>query len=291
MSLKAFIPENQRLWLKLWSRRARMTRKFGPLFFFHGVGVVDAAGVRFRMHTGKSAHYLFKSFIGKPYEPRTCQHMVDHFKGRPVKFFDIGSENGFFSALFSVLTPGNEVYAFDPFPTSCKLTARNVRLNEGQAKVYQIGLSNANGTAQFGKIAFHRPGDKNSLTVPAQRFDDWVEEHGVWPDLMKIDTHGSEGRILAGMPKTLMVHRFPIYLELHDEPRIVDYTIAEVVDMVLDGGYRIYEIARHREAPKAGAELAAPVEGDDLNRLRDFSRWTKTERFRCRMLYCEKEEH
>jgi FkbM family methyltransferase len=123
---------------------------------------------------------------------------------------DAGANVGYYTVIGSRLVgEKGKVYAFEPDPANFELLEKNVRLN-GLSNVVleRKALSDKNGTLKL-FIADKNKGDhriyqpegesRPSIEVEAIRLDEYFKDHKRGIDVLKSDTQGAEGVILAGM--------------------------------------------------------------------------------------------
>ncbi len=132
---------------------------------------------------------------------------------------DIGANLGYYSLLFSSLTPNGKIFSFEPSLKNYKKLQENIKLNKKKnIKSYQLGLSNKKGIAKLfltGKTNLNEGGNfislnkKNSYNllsefeeVKIDILDDIVAKK-ISFKLVKIDTEGNELLVLKGMRKIL----------------------------------------------------------------------------------------
>ena len=125
---------------------------------------------------------------------------------------DIGANIGYYSLLASKTNPKATVYAFEPKKTAFNLLRKNIELNNyGNIKAYRLAVSDTNGFVDLwtngdsclSSLQRENNVSKSTLTrerVESVRLDDFLKET---PDLIKIDTQGSEGLILSGATRIL----------------------------------------------------------------------------------------
>lgn len=85
-------------------------------------------------------------------------------------------------------------------------------------------------------------------------------EQGIRPDIVKIDVHGAEGKVLSGMKNVLAKNVRRLFCELHDD--LHGCTVSDLVRLLEEGGLAVSEFTGHRD--DAGGGLV-PL-GDDLLR-------------------------
>jgi FkbM family methyltransferase len=201
---------------------------------------------------------------------------------------ELGGHIGYLTIYFaSLVSDGGKVVVFEPAPANLDYLRRNV---EGlpQVTVEVAAASDRAGSADF--FVENLTGQNNSLlggygqfdrvrkglsidasyekiSVPTIRVDDYVEEHGLRPDFVKIDIEGAEELALKGMQRTLGRFRPAMLIE-------TTVNVQEVLAMLDGQGYREFNAALqpadrgaetshnfflHREAHKG---LIASLEGE-----------------------------
>jgi len=259
-------------------------REYGSEFRDHHIGRIDVFGRVFPFCSPTGA-YLTDSFRGRVYEPGVCAHLIDHFSGRPICFMDIGAHFGFFSCLAACLHAGNRVHAFEPGPVALDVLRRNFTLNQVQGGVWALALSDEASTAPFLGASMKVRADETAIRVATEMYDAWQARVGETADVVKIDVHGSEGKVLFGMQHALRHGRFGLYLELHPQELVVGHSLAEMVELLLDSGFEMREIrafrgSRRHELVPVTASIRATVGNSDL--------WTAAERRSRRMFFCQR---
>ncbi|MCC6526556.1 MAG: FkbM family methyltransferase [Polyangiaceae bacterium] len=181
-------------------------------------------------------------------------------------FFDVGSHFGYFSLLAANLVgPGGQVHAFEPTPSTFRVLAANLRgrtnaraVNAAayredtvlEFKDYGVEFSAFN-TLYQGKVdaAERRRLRASVVKVRARALDRYVEEAGVAPDFVKIDVEGAEPDVLRGFDHTLRDKRPMLSLEVGDKdiPGVV--RSRDVVQSLIDRGYRALQFERGHLVP------------------------------------------
>jgi FkbM family methyltransferase len=145
-------------------------------------------------------------------------------------FIDVGANIGWYTVLASrIVGPKGRVIAFEPAPGSFDLLRRNAELNGCRNVILEPkALSKEPGTLRLHLDDVNRghhsilklPELKRTIEVPAVRLDDYLKDDDHAISLIKIDTEGAEGFVLAGMAETLRRHpRMAIILEFF--PRLL----------------------------------------------------------------------
>ena len=136
-------------------------------------------------------------------------------------FVDIGCQIGRWTLPAS--RTYNIVHSFEPNPEVVKVLNKNLRMNKiKNVVVYNIALLDKLGSAKLylyesaGQDSFHKEhlGFKTigkSINVLTKTLD----EYNLEPNLVKIDTEGSEVKILIGGYKTILKYRPKLIVETH----------------------------------------------------------------------------
>lgn len=170
-------------------------------------------------------------------------------------FYDIGAHIGLFSIPVAKSFNGVKVVAFEPSSINNKFLNKHIRLNR-LANVQQVNclvgekcskaefyedFENVNAMGStipslYGANSFSRT-HKDVICV-----DDFVDEGGPIPTIMKIDVEGAELDVLRGAQNVLEMHNPILVVSLH--PRILrsfNVEPAEVVQFIESLGYRCFE--------------------------------------------------
>ncbi len=163
------------------------------------------------------------------YEP--CElKFVYQFLKRKMTFIDIGAHNGVYT-IFGAKKVGEEgkVLAIEPSKREFNILRMNVRRNklkniklindavgekdeERFLKIAQIQKSGHNTFYNFvyeqTKLAYYQK-------VKIRTLDEIIEKEKIKPDLIKIDTEGSEYDILKGAQNTIKKYRPAFLIEIH----------------------------------------------------------------------------
>lgn len=136
---------------------------------------------------------------------------------------DVGANSGYFSLLARDLGgTGSVVRSFEPNPQVVELLQETVRRNgvgiavepkacgaeAGELPLHLGADSRNTGLATLSAAA--AKGD-STVSVSVVSLDDYCDEHGLAPDLVKIDVEGFEDQVLAGM-RSLLRRRVPRHI-------------------------------------------------------------------------------
>ena len=152
---------------------------------------------------------------------------------------DVGANQGFFAFAFSRIV--DRVEAFEPNPDYADFARRMLGT---RARVHQVALSSAAGTAEFvvpiseEGVVLHLAGNLKQADAPHSKtvlFDVQVrtlDSYGFEQvRVIKIDVEGSEMEVLEGGRKTILRDRPPLIVELltgaHADPVALTETICK----------------------------------------------------------------
>jgi FkbM family methyltransferase len=173
------------------------------------------AGLRFDAAGGQPGYLLGTS------EPAEQAFLAANLRPGGV-FYDVGANIGFFATLAARLVgPSGHVYAFEPFPASAALVARNAELNGFQnVTVVEAAASDRGGRMPLAISSSgsqkHRLGTGPGLEVDVVAIDEWAATSGARrPTVVMIDVEGAELQVLAGMHDLLAAQRPVICCEVH----------------------------------------------------------------------------
>jgi FkbM family methyltransferase len=208
---------------------------------------------------------------------------------KPRVFFDIGSASGYFSLLAASREDAAiEAHAFDmrPVGKSVLEAQRDSLKLPGKVHAHLAGLSDTHGgerdvwfartqmfetepkpeqyrEAWHRRLKFFLRGDKTRglhkakvLLTNLDHFSSTV----AWPELMKIDVDGYEGKVMQGARALLACERAPvILLELHRDAMQRDgFNRQTVVAPIFANGYRALLLTDHHDAQRCEILPAGP---------------------------------
>lgn len=187
-------------------------------------------------------------------------------------FIDIGANAGYFSLLAVGLGgPTSRVVAFEPNPALVAMLAESVSINAfDQVTVEAAACSESSGQATLALSPEPRNSGLSSLEpsvaaawssarlrVPTVRLDEYCQERGLCPDVVKIDVEGHERSAVRGMTGLLERHLpAAIICELSGDPRRAGS--AEVVGDMAEFGYEAFRI-------RVGGEVSPLEPGGSLS--------------------------
>lgn len=124
-----------------------------------------------------------------------------------------------------------------------------------------------------------------NLTVDCMTFDDWAKANNVSADIVKIDVHGAEVKVLRGMKEALKNDIKHILLELHTDHMLVEGTHREAISLMLEAGFTLYELNEFRSNKSWTCDL---LDESSIEKLTNPEKWTTVQNITMRMIYANK---
>jgi FkbM family methyltransferase len=174
--------------------------------------------------------------------------------------FDIGAHLGVYSCFIGNAATMDAIYAFEPHPANVEQLQRNLEINEIEADVVDLALSNEAGATELllnentGEleatlVTTEESRQKNTVQIETITGDDFVveEETGI-PDLVKIDVEGEEYEVIDGLASTLMEEDCRlVYCEIHERGGTGDvqsrgHERTDVIERLREFGFEISEV-------------------------------------------------
>lgn len=215
---------------------------------FKGVFNVRVKDSYFRInHYGYSLeNQIFWSGLHGDWEANSISLWIKLVQTSSV-VFDIGANTGVYSLIAGAVNPRAEIISFEPVERIFDKLESNVKLNKFNIKPSKIAISNSNGEANFydndedhnysaSLNAGHRPGSMAKKVI-TQTLDSFIEQHGVKPELVKIDVERHEPAVIEGFIGHIREYHPTILIE------ILDSVIGSSIEELLSGmPYRYYAI-------------------------------------------------
>lgn len=168
---------------------------------------------------------------------------------------DIGANKGDFSLLMAkLMNDRGKVLSFEPVPDNCYWLKKSIEANNYKSiKLFQVALSNKNGTANFypGKVSgwgsffFTRYADTNKkpTVVKTRKLDDILNEEGIDSiDIIKIDVEGADILVLKGAEDILKRSKdVKLLMDIDVES---DEEKKQLFDILNFCGFKIYNIGK-----------------------------------------------
>jgi FkbM family methyltransferase len=191
---------------------------------------------------------------------------------------DIGANVGFFTERFATwVSDGGRVIAVEPETRNLALLKQRLarRSIESAVDVHAAAATERPGTVYLKRNLDH-PGDHRlsdvGEAIASVTVDDIVEQAGN-PDiaLIKIDTQGSERRVLQGAAKTLQRCKPTLFIEVDDGAlRQFGTSREEVLRELNAHQYKFYRISRFGREVQISLEQALGGRGSDARGYDDL---------------------
>jgi FkbM family methyltransferase len=260
--------------------------KIGISFRTTNIGEISIQGRKFKFYDPQ-LKYLPRFYFGRGYEPSVTYHLKTLIDNRKACFLDIGAHFGFFTSYVGTLSSAFEIYSFEPNKKFYEILKENVRINNIDATLYNIALSDEEKEIPFADRSMKIDEKNHQIEkINSIPFDSLRNREDIFPEVVKIDVHGGEGKVLYGMKDSLKHDVQHVYCELHPTSLLIDYTIKEVLDVLLKSGFELYELDSFRNViPPSMKKLDLLLYGE----LIDEEKWTKSQITNRRMIYATKE--
>ncbi len=143
-------------------------------------------------------------------------------------FYDIGANVGLYSCLVGSTASDCQIYSFEPHPTNVEALRRNLKLNSINAEIFQLALSDEEGTVELsskgseaglGEHSLDITESESTIPVTVRLLDAVRDEHNLpVPTVVKIDVEGAELNVIRGAKETFSDPKCKtIYCEVHPE--------------------------------------------------------------------------
>jgi hypothetical protein len=189
------------------------------------------------------------------YEPGLISALLDQLTMNSV-FYDVGAEFGYISS--AVHTAGlakNDIHAFEPHAYNYSILRQNI---SSFASVHRAIVANSN---NWGKTTLSDQADNNTT-----------------PDVIKIDTEGSEMEVLIGSKALLQDNHPEIFIEVH--PQFINntgYSVDDLVDFLQNIGYTL-KIVDHRLKNSVETSAWRKINNSSTPSDREFLVWATQNR-------------
>jgi len=172
---------------------------------------------------------------------------------------DVGGHHGLMALASSkAVGSSGKVFVFEPNPAVLPILKENVALNQlSNIHIAEIALSDKPGTIPFyqqtGDVSWNStiieeflPDDAEEIIVDADTLDNYVDQHSLIPDFIKIDTEGAELLILEGAKETLRKFTPVLIMEFNaSAAKAANTTIEAIVTNLQSLSYQIYRLEKN----------------------------------------------
>jgi FkbM family methyltransferase len=220
--------------------------------------------------------------IGLDYEPSVTTYLSKLLEQNNRCFLDVGAHYGYYTVYVGKRNPTTRIYSFEPGARHLEILRRNIKMNNISAELLNYALSDFTGDIPFHNRTMKVKEGEEIEVVKAITFDELNERERIDPEIVKIDVHGAEGKVLYGMKEALKTTIKYLFIEIHAAHLLVDYSYQEIVKILRKSGFQLFEIEQFRDS-----NLPSLIElnQDAYENLINPDKWTKDQVNRERMLF------
>lgn len=168
--------------------------------------------------------------------------------------YDIGANIGMYTCFLARQLPPEQVVAFEPHPANIKRLRSNLDLNNVNATIVELALSDTSGTTELaiksqeageGEHSIATDDDGETIPVELATGDELVDSGDLPPpSIIKIDVEGAEFEVLRGLKKMIANPECRLcYIEIHPN-RLTDYSnsVEEINEFFISNGFELNQI-------------------------------------------------
>ena len=220
------------------------------------------------------------------YEPSVVEILQEDLGPHRSVFCDVGALYGYYGVLASRIDPQVVVHAFEPNDAFAEVAERNLRINRVTGVLHRVALDLEDGQLRFKGRTVASDGDDDVITVEARTFDSYFAQAGIKRALVKIDVHGAEARVLAGMRSSLAGFVDRVIVEVHARHILVgEQTYEDMLSILEEVGFEVSEIVDFRMERRP---RLVRLRGDARQSFVDYDRWTAGQISTERMIYARR---
>lgn len=224
----------------------------------------DLYGTRIRIIDGTARHeYYEEALRGGMYEPALTRMFKKLLSGNGnVTFVDIGAHIGYFTVYAGMLMgKRGTVISIEPNRDYHRQVLKNIEINSlrGNTRAFNIGLSDKTGKARTTGWEERDLIEAETGDVDVTTFDQLCTAAGIEPDIVKIDVHGAEYKILSGMTRALDKQVKHLFLETHSEDLMQGYDIPAVINLIDRTKFDLFQLGDFR---RSTSDEIVPLDGD-----------------------------
>ncbi len=243
--------------------RKKIKLHLGGIYF-----ETNVYGTKIKMIDYRTFDYYSLFSRGKIHEPALTLQLKTLFeKTDSPTFVDIGAHYGYFTIYAGKLIGSSgQVISIEPHIEFYAHLLKNIKLNglKETVRTFNLALSDKEGKANmegWDERVLHEAGNGKIQVVTC---DQLCERENIRPDIIKIDVHGAEGKVLDGMPDILKNKVSHLFCELHKD--MLGYTIRHIIQILEDACLEVFEFTKHRDV--YGGKLL-PINSDFLSSYND----------------------
>lgn len=220
-----------------------------------GILTVRLKDISFKFLTNQTNYTTQLIFWNGPYAMEYT-NIFDKLIRQCSCFFDIGAHAGYYSIIAASSNPKITVVSFEPASGPYHYLVKNILINQFDKRIhpYQMAIGDRSGTTEFLEATHHKyrylkhnllaisnlnerkeGRTMKKVEVPISTLDDFIRSHHEpTPDIIKMDTEGTENLILANSAEVLKTKPIVICETLFNKIE------SELEDIMGKLGYRFY---------------------------------------------------
>lgn len=229
------------------------------------------------LRIGQSTSYKYEIVLNEPlaswdvydyWERERIESMEVHLKQGDI-LFDVGTEQGWCNLIYAKLVGPRNMVLIEPtpefWPNIKALWEKNFGVDNTPEGFYDGLFSDKTTDKRDDTLHVEWPSATSGELIDRNKYiylhedhegineiklDDYVEQTGLIPDALTIDTEGSELLILKGAEKTLKKHKPKLWVSIHAELGLRDYDTdpQDTIDYLESLGYKGEWLATDHEA-------------------------------------------
>jgi FkbM family methyltransferase len=225
-------------------------------------------GTKIKMIDYRTYDYYSLFSQGKIHEPALTLQLKTLFETTDSPtFVDIGAHYGYFTIYAgNLIGSSGRVISIEPHIKFYGCLLKNIEMNDLKeiVRTFNLALSDKEGKATMEGWDERVLHEAENGIIQVITFDQLCQRENIWPDIIKIDVHGAEGKVLDGMPDILKNKVSHLFCELHKN--MMGYTNSKIIQILENAGLEVFEFKKHREV--SGGELV-PICIDFLSNYED----------------------
>lgn len=203
----------------------------------------------------------YGAYLSDP-EVRLQKYIIKNIEDNKI-IFDVGSCVGYYTLLFSFLSPNGKIFSFEPDINAFNYLFENKRYcKRDNIFIFKIAIADKNGlynlylssqshigwSTLYKESVSIREGLKNVtlISVDTTSLDNFCNKMNIYPNFLKIDVEGAENLVLKGS-KLLLKEKSPIIsMEIEFNPlskKFVNENYLEALALLEEFGYTPYFIS------------------------------------------------
>lgn len=208
------------------------------------------------MKNDKQAQGVYQKLHNKneSYETIMVRTLLKSIEFLDLKnFLDIGSFMGFYACLVASKFKKNvDIYAIESNPNYSNYIEKSVKLNNfNNIKIINKILSDKkeNLFIKNETVVSNTNPEENLINLEAITLDELCRNENINPEIIKIDVHGAEGKVISGSKKIFKNTKI-ILLELHSTDFLRNFSNGlskkEIISKLIESNFDCYLVSSFR---------------------------------------------